>query len=269
MNNSFLTVKYDTDSNERWFDNKDAYYKAIIGNEQGMELKITDILVNGQRELEVIVLSLGNNITPVIDIKNEVFHRTYKDLFSNLEERLISESFEWNYRNPKEAHGVITKISMPDYIRDNLSGGIDLISKEYVHKLNQNNVLISYPERFGNMLYFRGFNQTEELKSDHDADHLDGIKLFEVVRQSTLASFHVMGVPVGKIMVLTSTRLDFSKLIELDKPYFVQVIPACKIDGGAMFAAFNVIQDGESHANGYIGAYTFRTKEAYQSKRFG
>ncbi|WP_297420048.1 AfsA-related hotdog domain-containing protein [Clostridium sp.] len=269
MNNSVLAVTDYTNDNDIWFDNKDAYYKAIIENEKDVELEAPDIIVNNKRELEVLLLSLGNNVTPIIDTKNEITYRAYKDLFADLNEKNTSESFEWNYRNPQEAHNIVTRISMPDYIRDNLSGDISPISKEYVHKLNQNNVLISYPERFGNMLYFRGFKEAEELKSDHNSDHLDGIKLFEVVRQSTLASFHVMGVPIGKIMVLTSTRLDFSKLIELDKPYFVQVIPACKTDGGAMFTAFNVIQEGKSHANGYIGAYTFRSKEAYQSKRLG
>jgi len=266
LNNSALATKNDDDI---WFDNKNSYYKALIGNEQNIELEVTDITVNNRRDLEVLLLSLGNNVTPIIDVKNEISYRLYNDLFSNLNERSISESFEWNYRDPNEAHEIVTRIPMPDYIRDSLSGDINLIEKDYVHKVNQGNVLISYPERFGNMLYFRGFNQSEELKSDHNSDHLDGIKLFEVVRQSTLASFHVMGVPIGKIMVLTSTRLDFTTLIELDKPYFVQVIPACKTDGGAMFTAFNVIQDGKSHANGYIGAYTFRSKEAYESKRLG
>jgi hypothetical protein len=41
---------------------------------------------------------------------------------------------------------------MPDYIRESLSGDRNSIPKQYVHKVNQNNVLISYPERLGNML---------------------------------------------------------------------------------------------------------------------
>lgn len=266
MNNAVLMINTDTNDEELLRENNDFYYKALIGNEQNINLESTDIVVNDKRELEILFLTLGDNVTPIIDKKNQA---SYKDLLHDLYEKPIPESFEWNYRDPKEAHNVITRISMPDHIRESLSGDINPIQKQYVHKVNQNNVMISYPERLGNMLYFRGFKETDELKSDHSSDHLDGIKLFEVVRQTTLASFHVMGVPFGKIMVLTTTRLDFNKLIELDKPYFVQVIPACKTDGGAMFSAFNVIQDGTSHASGYIGAYTFRSKEAYESKRSG
>jgi hypothetical protein len=264
MNNEVLMINSNTDDDDIWVENKDAYYRIFTGNRKDIDLDDTDIIVNDKRELEILLLSLGNNVVPVIDKKNDT---SYKDLFSDLYGKSISESFEWNYRYPEEAYKIITKIYMPDYIREVLLKDTSPISKKYVHKLNQKNVLISYPERFGNILYFRGFKKSDELKSDHSSDHLDGIKLFEVVRQTALASFHVMGVPIGKIMVLTSTCLDFNKLIELDKPYFIQVIPACKNDGGSMFSAFNVIQDGKSHATGYIGAYTFRTKEAYESKR--
>ena len=271
MNSSFLTVNDNRITNEfdTWFYNEEAYYRAIIGSGGNIELKETDIRIDSERELEIMLLSLGNTIIPIINSSDEVKNKSYTDLINDLKGKKVSELFKWDYRNPKEAHQILNRIKMPEYIKEKLSKSMQPIDKKYVHKLNSKNVLISYPERFGNVLYFRGFKQTEELKSDHLSDHLDGIKLFEVVRQSTLAAFHVMGVQIGKIMVLTSTRLDFTKLIELDKPYFIQLLPVCKIDGGAMFTAFNVIQEGVSHANGYIEAYTFRTKEAYQSKRFG
>lgn len=266
MSDAVLMVNADT--NDDWVlrDSNDFYYRAIIGNEKNINLEHTDIIVNDKRELESLFLTLGDNVTPIIDKKDQA---SYKDLLLDLYEKPIPESVEWDYRDPKDAHKIITRISMPEFIKESLSEDVNPIPKQYVHKLNQNNVLISYPERLGNMLYFRGCKKTSELMSDHKSDHLDGIKLFEVVRQTTLASFHVMGVPFDKIMVLTTTRLDFNKLIVLDKPYFIQVIPACKTEGGAMFSAFNVIQDGVSHANGYIGAYTFRSREAYENKRFG
>ncbi len=263
MSNSVLMLN-DEISEEKIFEKGDNY-RVIIGGKKDMDVEVTDIIVNNDRELEILSLTLGENVIPV-NYNEDVFSNKY--LANNLYENSISEKFEWDYRNPKEALEIITRIYMPDYIKENLSANVDLIKKQYVHKANSNNVMISYPERVGNMLYYRGFNDSDEFINDHESDHLAGIKLFEAVRQTTLASFHVMGVPFGKTMVLTTVNIDYKKFIQLDKPYFIQVIPACKTDGGAMFNVFNVIQSGESCVTGYIGAYTFRTKEAYESKRF-
>ena len=68
-------------------------------------------------------------------------------------------------------------------------------------------------------------------------------------------------------MALTASFVDYKKFVELDKPYYIQVIPACKPDGGAMYCAFAIIQDNLVNASGYFGAYTFRSRELYLNKR--
>lgn len=220
-------------------------YRAIIGNDDNLLKCPTDIIVSNDRELEILSLCLGEKLaTP-----------------------FVIEQSEWDYKKPDEAYRVIEKIHMPDYIEELLVKDTEPIEKKFVHKRNQNNVLISFPRRLANVLYFKGYMNSEEIISDHNADHLDGIKIFEVVRQVTLASFHVMGVTFNGVVALTTSLLHFNKFVELDKPYFIQAIPACKKDGGAMYCSFNVIQDNKSHAAGYLGAYTYRSKEAYENKR--
>ncbi|HGD0581765.1 hypothetical protein JJB63_15260 [Clostridium perfringens] len=177
------------------------------------------------------------------------------------------ESFKWDLKKPEEAHKLIREIPMPEYIKNTLTNSNTKISKQYVHKLNPNNVMISSPIVEGNIIYFRGYNEITEFNIDHNSDHLEGIKLFEVVRQATLASFHIMGVALDKIMVITSTKFNFKKLIELRIPYFIQIIPVCKKDGGAMFTVFNIIQGNNSCTDGFLQIYTFRSKESYEKKR--
>ena len=194
-----------------------------------------------------------------------------KDSKKNTTFRISAEadlkSLDWDYRNPKEAYSVIEKIQIPLDIQSILAAKTETIPQKYVHKVNKGNVLISDAERMENVVYFKGFNYIDEIKSDHNADHLDGIKLFEAARQATLASFHVMGVTFEGVMALTASFVDYKKFVELDKPYYIQVIPACKPDGGAMYCAFAIIQDNLVNASGYFGAYTFRSRELYLNKR--
>ncbi|MFG6322843.1 AfsA-related hotdog domain-containing protein [uncultured Phocaeicola sp.] len=235
-------------------------YNIYVKGEEPEGLEPVDIIINTRRDLEILRLCLGDKVKFMA-----------KDSKKNTTFRISAEadlkSLDWDYRKPEEAYSVIEKIQMPADIQSILSAKTETIPQKYVHKVNQGNVLISDAERMENVVYFKGFNCIDEIKSDHNADHLDGIKLFEAARQATLASFHVMGVTFEGVMALTASFVDYKKFVELDKPYYIQAIPACKPDGGAMYCAFAIIQDNLVNASGYFGAYTFRNRELYLNKR--
>lgn len=239
---------------------KEWNYNVYVKGEEPEMLESMDIVISTRRELEILRLCLGDKIKFMVKNpkKNTIFRISAEADLAAL---------DWDYRKPKEAYGIIEKIQMPVDIQKTLSAKTDTIPQKYVHKVNQGNVLISSAERIENMVYFKGFNYIDEIKSDHNADHLDGIKLFEAARQATLASFHVMGVTFEGVMALTESFVDYKKFVELDKPYYIQVIPACKSDGGAMYCVFAIIQDNSVNASGYFGTYTFRNRELYLSKR--
>lgn len=235
-------------------------YNVYVKGEEPERLEPTDIIISSRRELEILRLCLGNKIKFMV--KNPKRNTTFR-----ISAEADLAALDWDYRKPEEAYSIIEKIQMPVDIQKILSKKPDTIPQKYVHKVNQGNVLISSAERIENMVYFKGFNSIDEIKSDHNADHLDGIKLFEAARQATLASFHVMGVTFEGVMALTESFVDYKKFVELDKPYYIQVIPACKSDGGAMYCVFAIIQDNSVNASGYFGTYTFRNRELYLNKR--
>ena len=237
-------------------------YNIYVKGDEPEKLEPMDILISDRRELEVLRLCLGERANFVMGNpkKNTTFRISAEADLSKL---------DWDYRNPEEAYSVIERIKMPPEIKQRLSERTQTMQKEYVHKVHQGNVLISDAERIENMVYFRGFNYIDELHSDHSADHLDGIKLFEAARQATLAAFHLMGVTCQGVMALTASYVDYKKYVELDEPYYIQIIPACKPDGGAMYSIFSIIQEDTVNASGYFGAYTFRNREIYLNKRNG
>ena len=235
-------------------------YNIYVKGDEPEKLEPMDILISDRRELEVLRLCLGERVNFVMGNpkKNTTFRISAEADLSKL---------DWDYRNPEEAYSVIERIKMPPEIEQRLSERTQAMQKEYVHKVHQGNVLISDAARMENVLYFRGFNYIDELHSDHNADHLDGIKLFEAARQATLAAFHLMGVTCQGVMALTASYVDYKKYVELDEPYYIQLIPACKPDGGAMYSVFSIIQEDSVNASGYFGAYTFRNRELYLNKR--
>lgn len=188
-------------------------------------------------------------------------------LFSTIsEERCVSEDYEWDYRNPNKLYELSKRINFSKTIEKALLQK-DSIDSQYVHKHHEENVMISEAINVGGAWYFQGISEMAELHSDHTSDHLDDIKLFEIFRQATLASFHLNGMHFDGVVALTKSDIEYFKYIELDEPFFIQTIPICKKDGGAMYCVFEAIQNDKLVASGYITAYTYRSKEIYKEKR--
>ncbi|WP_129045676.1 AfsA-related hotdog domain-containing protein [Companilactobacillus metriopterae] len=175
--------------------------------------------------------------------------------------------YEWDYKKPSSFYGLIDEIVLSKDAQSRLFLSSKKIGKGYVHKNHDENVMLSEPERFGNLFGFKVFPDLEELNSDHKSDHIDGIKLFEAIRQATLASSHLVGLKFDTATALMQTKIDYIKFVESNIPFLVEIIPFCKVDGGAMFTVFSIIQNGEIVMKGYMGAYVFRSKEQFFSKR--
>lgn len=175
-------------------------------------------------------------------------------------------NFSWNYREPVEVFDILEEVPMkPETLKKTMDK--ERIEKKLVHKRNKLNVLISEAVRQGLTWCFKGFQEIKELDSDHTSDHVDGIKLFEAVRQATLASFHLAGLTYDGVVALTSSKIDYLKYVEKNIPYFIQSFPVCREDGGAMNCSFKIVQGNEIMAKGYFIAYTYRSKEIFTQKR--
>lgn len=229
------------------YQNSDDENSKLLGSNQ--------VEFGSLREMELLKLALGDTIEHIyISPNNEIDGNAL-------------DSAKWNYRNPQEMYDISTKIPIPNDLISELKNTNQPIEKDMVHKKNSANVLISEPKNHGNVWYFKGFSDIAELNSDHLSDHVDGIKLFEAFRQATLASLHLNGLQHNGVVALTNFKIDYINYVELDEPYIIQAIPACEQDGGAMYCVFNIIQGERVVTKGFLGAYTFRSKEIYLEKR--
>lgn len=221
--------------------------------------EMNEIIVESQRELELILLTLGKNANVKFpELSDQIISDTYKH-------KLISAA-TWNYKNPQEAYDVIKKIPMPKCVPISLDNN-NLIENRYVHKDKDNNIMLSQPVINNKLIYFRGKNDIDEFNLDHISDHVNGIQLFEAARQASIAALHVAGLPFGGAMALTSNLLEYSAYIEVDQPYYIQVLPVIRDDQKLMHCAFKIIQNNKTCTAGYFGIYHFKSKDDFISKR--
>jgi hypothetical protein len=231
------------------------------------------IPVKSRREVELLLLSLGEEAGVIMD---EQARKLYPDVWDWLYGRTYSEIFtdlKWSYREEDEVVDLIERIPLPGNLSDsflkidNEDPEPERIDKEYVHKTNQENVLISKPYRCGNMFYFNGFSKSAEFNIDHGSDHLEGIIIFEAARQAVIASVHLAGKPLSGIMVILKTTTRYTKFVECGEPCLICTIPVIKQRGGYSFCSYNIVQKGYSCATGYITGIVYKTKEAYKKFR--
>lgn len=202
---------------------------------------------------------------------------TYGDLIGELVQNGISldndeiahkaNEFNWDYRNPYKYRKLISMVPLPVALQSEVAHIETPLDKGLVHKREQGNVLLSDYCRMGMGIAFKGRDDWQELHSDHVSDHVDGIKIFEIIRQATLASFHINGLHYDSAVALTDLHIEYIRYVELSAPYIIFTIPVNREDGGAMFTLFGIYQLGKLAAQGYLATYTFRSKEAFSQKR--
>jgi hypothetical protein len=231
------------------------------------------IPVSNRREIELLLLCLGEEANVIMDepacklypdIADWLLHRTYSEIFAGL---------KWSYREEDEVMDLIEKIPLPKTLSDSFLK-IDRndpeparIGQQYVHKLNNESVLISKPYHCGNMYYFNGFKNSAEFTIDHCSDHLEGIVIFEIARQAGIASAHLEGMPFNGAIIILKTAARYLKFIECNEPYLIRTIPGYKQKGGVGFCVYHIIQNGKSCVVGYFSVIAYNSKNAYNKFR--
>ena len=99
------------------------------------------------------------------------------------------------------------------------------IDRWMVHKRHEANVMLSGAVQVGGLIHFLASPLTEEFQFDHESGHLQGMALMEIIRQAMIASSHVIGVPQGWGMVLTSFHADYHKYVDVAAPMIVRTLP--------------------------------------------
>jgi hypothetical protein len=74
------------------------------------------------------------------------------------------------------------------------------INKSFVHKTKEENILVSTPVKIDNVWYFSMFKKTDEFRFDHESDHIQGMLIMEVARQSSIATTHLEGLNMEGII---------------------------------------------------------------------
>lgn len=230
------------------------------------------IPVKSRREVELYLLSLGAEAEVILNDQARV---NYPDVWEWLSGRDISDvltELKWSYREEDEVIDIIEKIPLPPNINQsflklhNDKPDPERIEQEYVHKTNEENVLISKPYRCGNMFYFNGFTKSPEFNIDHYSDHVEGIVMFEVARQAGNATGHLVGMPLDGTNIILKTVTRHTKFLEASEPYLIRTIPAYKPRGGVSYCVYNIIQHGKSCMAGYFSVIAYNSKDIY--KRF-
>ena len=178
------------------------------------------------------------------------------------------DKIKWNYKlDYKTLLNVIDHFDMTPDVEKELSSQNTRIDKDYVHKKSSENVLLTDPVRVGNTLFYKCFNQSGEFNIDHPSDHLEGIVLFEVIRQVGLASAHHCDISLDGVIVILESDIQFLNYVEIGTPFFVQCIPAIRKKGGIGFSVFRVIQNGSTCAKGFFRAFVYKDRATYEKRR--
>lgn len=221
------------------------------------------------RDLEVLLLCVGDELEEIeINEKNEILQALCKK-YNSKKLYEIQRRLKWDYkRDYARVLSILEDVPINENLLDNFTRlKITLIDKKYVHKLNENNILLSHPVQIGNVYYYKGFNKTSEFNIDHPSDHLEGIVLFESLRQMGIASAHFCGIPFDGVVVIIESDIEYLNFVELSRNYLIQCLPAIKRTGGLGFVAFRVLQDDTICAKGYFRAIVYKNKEMYEKYR--
>lgn len=147
-----------------------------------------------------------------------------------------------------------------------------VIDPDFIHKKTPANALLSEPYLVGRLVYYNMLRYTEELRFDHESDHVQGMLLLEAMRQSGLATTHLMGkLPKTGAMTLTSYCTNFYNYIEHDAPVILRAYTSYSVpeqitdqDGFVICQAF---QWGKLCAEATLGAVAFLDKDRYKRHR--
>ncbi len=137
-----------------------------------------------------------------------------------------------------------------------------IIDPKVIHKKNPANALLTEPYYAGKLVYYNMLRHTEELRFDHESDHVQGMLLLEAMRQAGIATTHLMGgLPVTGKLILMSYCTDFYGYIEHDAPVllrtYVSYVPPEEESEKEYFVICQAFQWGKLCAETTMGVMAF------------
>ncbi len=242
---------------------KPKIFKIYFTHMEPKPLGENDIWVNDVTELKRIMYCIGNDSNIIFDEQMKKIYPDVFSMYSSGEVHTLLEDLKCGYKEPDTAVDILKKIPVPMQIPDNMGNNPQAIEKKYVHKDHSENVFISVPKQIGNLFYFQGFPEISEIQTDHESDHFDGIKIFEVARQASIAAMALNGFPLDAINILTKNAISYKNFIDKNIPYYIQTLPAVKPKGGHLYCAFSIMQSGKTCAYGYFAGVGYTSREDY------
>lgn len=222
-----------------------------------------EIWVSDVAELKKIVYCIGNDSSIIFDDQMKRAYSDFYSAYSSGNVHALLEDLKCGYKEPDDAVNIIKKIPVPMQILDDIGNNPQAIEKKYVHKDHSDNVFISVPKQIGNLFYFQGFPEISEIQTDHESDHFDGIKIFEVARQASIAAMALNGFPLDAINILTKNAISYKHFIDKNIPYYIQTLPAVKPKGGHLYCAFSIMQNSKTCAYGYFAGVGYTSRDEY------
>lgn len=201
----------------------------------------------------------------------------WPEKIENIQPKLIAETLENAFsetindllrRMPLDIDGLLqSPIAVKD--EDVLPG---IVEPKFIHKKNPANALLSEPFYAGRLVYYNMLRHTEELRFDHESDHVQGMLLLEAMRQAGIATTHLSSglEPTGG-MTLMSYCTNFYNYVEHTAPIIVRsytsyTIPE-EVSEKDSYAICQVFQWGKLCAEATLNAVVFMGKERYSRHR--
>ena len=147
-----------------------------------------------------------------------------------------------------------------------------IIDPAVIHKKNPANALLSEPYFAGRLVYYNMLRHTEELRFDHESDHVQGMLLLEAMRQGGIAATHLTGkLPKAGAMTLMTYCTNFYNYIEFSSPVVIRAYTSYTIPKEMgekdSFAICQVFQWGKLCAEAILNAVVFMNSERYDRHR--
>lgn len=217
------------------------------------------IIVNNRNEIQLFLSILKDNVKVYEpdfiedkEIIDWLFDKTIED---------ILEDFRMTRKTILEVKDILPRIGIPNQICEELSLSKydSRVKKELVHKVNEQNVMLSDFYRLPNtdMLFSKVIIDTEEINLDHVSDdHVQSMVLAEVCRQSTVLAASIVQDPKLRFIVTQDIK-NYKNFVVNNQPSYIQMLCMTPKKKGAGFSMFNIVQDGKSCVHGYLVGYSY------------
>lgn len=222
--------------------------------------------VEREDELAITLKILEDKVNVVYD---QTFIENNKELYEKYSEKNndeIARSVRWNYKDSQLTQKCFEKIPYNEEYEKFLVTN-EKIEREYVHKECQNNVLISKSYREASLIIYKGFLETGEILFDHTRDHVEGILLFEIIRQACVASTHLNGLNLDGVIIISNIDIKFDLFVEAKKDFYIRTLPVSKERGGQGYILFDLFQDGKKCLRGCFNGMSFANQGVYDKLR--